>query len=68
MPCPVEHFGVQLAVQSFKNFWMHQIGHSAEGSLPRYEISAIELADATNELGDHCSELYDESGCSRSFV
>ena len=47
---------------------MYQIGHCAEGSLPFYEISAIEFADATDELGGRCSELHDELGRSSSFV
>ena len=44
---------------------MYQIGNCAEGSLSCHLIRAIELADATDELGGHCSGLHGELG---SFV
>ena len=46
---------------------MCQIGYSEEGSLAYYEIRAIELADATIELGGRCSGLHEERGRSSSF-
>ena len=65
---PVERFGAQLDVWNPRNFGVYQIYHWAEGSLPSYEIHAIELAHATDELGGRCSGLQNDHGRPSSFV
>ena len=47
---------------------MYKIGNCTEGLSPCYEMRAIELVGAADELSDRCSGLHNEHGRSSSFV